>query len=242
MSTAIRIPRGKVLPDPAEVLRLQQMPPAGIRKPHVAELLRASRDLLLRCAAPQGLLEQVSIEDFAAIYAGEGENEADTPLARIFLRAQRLDLFAVTLGPEVTQWVEGLFDRRDFALGAMLDATASAAAEEAADHLQRQLEKTVAGNGGVAAWRKMGLATMRYSPGYCGWHVSGQGKLFARLRPDRVGIRLRKSFLMEPLKSVSGVVVTGRGEIHVFEDDFPFCAECRTRECRARIRRLRVGG
>jgi hypothetical protein len=40
---------------------------------------------------------------------------------------------------------------------------------------------------------------------------------------------------MQPLKSVSGVLVAGPGSIHDFDDDFDFCDECATRQCRERI-------
>ncbi len=81
---------------------------------------------------------------------------------------------------------------------------------------------------------------MRYSPGYCGWHVSGQMALFDYLGPDAVGITLTESFLMHPLKSVSGVIVAGQPDIHRFVHDFPFCAACTGKECRERIGSLRV--
>ena len=52
--------------------------------------------------------------------------------------------------------------------------------------------------------------TNRYSPGYCGWHVSEQQKLFP-LFPIAApcGIRLTDSSLMVPINSVSGVIGTG---------------------------------
>ena len=59
-----------------------------------------------------------------------------------------------------------------------------------------------------------------------------------RHNPDEIGITLRDSFLMEPLKSISGVVVAGPAEIHVFDDDYPFCEDCDTRGCRRRIRAI----
>ena len=79
---------------------------------------------------------------------------------------------------------------------------------------------------------------LRYSPGYCGWHVSGQRALFAALRPAEIGLALRESCLMDPLKSISGVLVSGAPRIHDFVDDYPFCAECAERACRDRIASL----
>ncbi|UCE26659.1 MAG: hypothetical protein JSW52_09965, partial [Candidatus Coatesbacteria bacterium] len=77
---------------------------------------------------------------------------------------------------------------------------------------------------------------LRYSPGYCGWDISGQKKLFEYLKPNDVGITLRESYLMEPLKSVSGVIVAGPAEIHDFELNYPFCRDCVTKFCRDRIK------
>jgi hypothetical protein len=44
---------------------------------------------------------------------------------------------------------------------------------------------------------------------------------------------------MQPLKSVSGVIVAGRIEIFEFDDVFSFCSGCATHDCRDRIRSLR---
>jgi hypothetical protein len=77
-----------------------------------------------------------------------------------------------------------------------------------------------------------------YSPGYCGWHISGQKKLFAYLHPERIGITLNNSYLMTPLKSVTGVLVAGPPEIHRFKPDFPFCRHCRTYSCLERFKHL----
>ena len=83
-----------------------------------------------------------------------------------------------------------------------------------------------------------GTALLRYSPGYCGWHVSGQKRLFEFLQPQQIGITLRESFLMQPLKSISGVMIAGPIDIHRFKNDYPFCERCETEGCRERIRAL----
>jgi hypothetical protein len=123
-----------------------------------------------------------------------------------------------------------LFATREFALGSVLDAAASEATERAGDAVERRFRECA---GGAPA----DAAALRYSPGYCGWDMTGQRALFAALRPEEIGITLRESCLMEPLKSMSGVIVAGPAAIHEFEDTYDFCADCRTRGCRDRIRR-----
>ncbi|MCP4146820.1 MAG: hypothetical protein GY757_03625, partial [bacterium] len=80
------------------------------------------------------------------------------------------------------------------------------------------------------------LRVLNYSPGYCGWHISGQRKLFDWLNPEAIGIRLNESYLMSPLKSISGVLTAGEASIHRFDNTFPFCAQCRTFSCRERMK------
>ncbi|MCX6843389.1 MAG: hypothetical protein NTX53_14035 [candidate division WOR-3 bacterium] len=80
-----------------------------------------------------------------------------------------------------------------------------------------------------------GTVFLRYSPGYCGWDITGQRQLFQALRPEEIGITLRESCLMEPLKSISGVLVAARPEVHRFDNTYPFCSACTTQTCRSRI-------
>jgi len=53
-----------------------------------------------------------------------------------------------------------------------------------------------------------------------------------------VGISLTPTCLMEPLKSISGVIIAGAKEIFEFEDNFPFCDTCVDRSCRTRLATL----
>ena len=103
------------------------------------------------------------------------------------------------------------------------------------DRAWRTLSPCALPQGGASAVDRV----LSYSPGYCGWHISGQKKLFAFLHPEEIGIRLLDSFLMHPLKSVSGVFVCGPEDIHRFENGFAFCGECRHQTCRERIDSLK---
>jgi len=137
-------------------------------------------------------------------------------------------LFTATVGGRVTAAIRGLFERNEPALAAMLDSAASAAADRLAELLGLRV---LAGAGN-------GRRVLAYSPGYCGWHVSGQRALFAALGPEEIGVTLNASFLMEPLKSVSGVLVSAVPEVHRFAAAYPFCADCRDQPCRARMASL----
>jgi hypothetical protein len=193
-------------------------------------LLESATDEFARLAEPRGLAEVVTAGEFAAVYAGEGLNSHETPLAQIWPRAESLALFAATLGEAVSTRIAELFAIGDMAAGFVLDAVASVSADLLTDRLACRFRERVPGEG---------TAVLGYSPGYCGWHISGQRKLFEKLGPDDIGISLNDSYLMRPLKSVSGVLVAGSGPIHRFRPEFSFCAECTTRQCLPRMRSAR---
>lgn len=52
--------------------------------------------------------------------------------------------------------------------------------------------------------------TLSYSPGYCGWNIKEQ-KLFFQLFPqESCGVTLNSSYLMSPIKSISGIFGLGK--------------------------------
>jgi hypothetical protein len=222
----VRFGAGEAMPDRGDVLESQGLPDRPELPERIGALLDHALDHYAGLAEPRAVLEEISREDFTQVHSGRGLNADDSPLLEIFPRADGLALFAATLGEPVGEEIHRLFQKADVALGFMLDAVASVGADRLAFLVAERFRQAL---GDPAA------KVLAYSPGYCGWHVSGQGKLFAHLRPEEIGIRLNASFLMQPLKSVSGALVAGRGEIHRFRADFPFCASCVTRECRLRM-------
>jgi hypothetical protein len=219
------------LPSTAEVLEQQGLPGEDRVPARIATLIHDARTAYVERAEPLALVSLVSRDRFAELYRGEGLNDPETPLERIYPRADALALFAATVGYRVVQTIRDLFARQDPARGYMLDAVASAAADGLATAVSAAVVERLQANGQLGD----DVAALPYSPGYCGWHVSGQRKLFDRLHPEEIGIHLNDSFLMTPLKSVSGVLVAGPGEAHRFRPDYPFCEACTTHECGRRM-------
>jgi len=69
--------------------------------------------------------------------------------------------------------------------------------------------------------------TYPYSPGYCGWKLDEQQKLFSLLPPSPCGITLTPSFLMLPIKSVSGIIGLGQN----IERKAYACSICESVNC-----------
>jgi hypothetical protein len=233
----VRFDHVDIRPGDEAVLRTQGVPIEGTIPERFRALLNESLDLFDRRADPVGVVSELSIEEFGVVFRGEGKNEADNPLERIYPRADRLDLFAVTLGQGISATIESLFETREFALAAMLDSVASLAADRAVEVLEQRLYRFQMERGSIESDH----AVLGYSPGYCGWDISGQERLFERVDPGRIGIVLNDNYLMNPLKSVTGVLVTGEREIHWFDNTYPFCGQCETFSCRLRLNRIARG-
>jgi hypothetical protein len=221
-------------PDRTAVLAHLGIPP-GAEIPRRIERLHAdAADLFAAHVAPAGVLADVTADGFAEIYGGEGRNAPAGPVSEIFPRAEHLALFAVTLGSGIGTALTECFAARDFALAYMLDAMASVGADQAAEVAEQRYGAILRSRG----WTTPDGAALRYSPGYCGWDVSGQQKLFAYLQPGVIGLTLTPSCVMQPLKSVSGVLIAGPRTIHRFRPSWDFCDQCEDRTCRGRLGEL----
>ena len=231
MRRVLRIEAPDVLPSRTAVLYRAGVP--ADRKPSERVLGLAARatELFLREAEPVGLLEELSLDELLAVHREGRERGEPSVLERVAPQAARLALFAATLGEPVCTRIRTLFDEGDAPLGFLLDAVAS----EAAAALAEELGDAFHAEAGPA-----GLSVLAYSPGYCGWPVTGQRPLFARLAPGEIGISLGESALMSPVKSVSGVLVEAPPRAHRFRPDFAFCDLCADRTCLPRMASLRA--
>lgn len=227
----------ELLPGRDRVMEEQGIPADAAVSPRIEEIYeKALKDFQNTVRPAQKTLE-VDRDIFRTVVQGEGRNAAKHPVEQIYHRADRLVLFACTLGEEVGKRIGKHFQTNDFARGAMLDTLTSLAADRMSERLAGRV--TLKSAGKDPGGRK--TRAMAYSPGYCGWDISGQKALLRAVGAEQIGITLNRSFLMHPLKSVSGVVICGSPAIHRFTPDYPFCEECASRSCLKRMRALSGG-
>ena len=137
-------------------------------------------------------------------------------------------LFVATAGAEFEDLQMRLKDDDDMVRTFIADSFGSVIAERTADIMEECLQGELDGRG----WRH----TNRFSPGYCGWHVSEQQRLFPLFGVERpCGVRLTESSLMVPIKSVSGVIGLGPG-VRKLEYS---CGLCDYKDCYKRKRPAR---
>ena len=128
--------------------------------------------------------------------------------------------FVATAGMEFEHLQEELKTEGDMVSIFIADAMGSVIAEKAADCMELALQQTLASS--------RLKHTNRFSPGYCGWHVSQQHLLFSHFPTSQpCGITLSESSLMTPIKSVSGIVGIGATVRHL---DYT-CGLCDYKDC-----------
>jgi Vitamin B12 dependent methionine synthase, activation domain len=116
-------------------------------------------------------------------------------------KSERLAVFLCTAGPEIGIRSRAAMKDGDLLTGYVYDVIGSEVVEAAVDLIQNSLQNSMAAEG-----KKI---TNRYSPGYCGWDVAEQHKLFQLVPDNYCGITLNDSALMNPEKSVSGFIGIG---------------------------------
>jgi hypothetical protein len=134
-------------------------------------------------------------------------------------RSESIAVFLCTAGKEISDLIKKSMKEGDLLEGYIYDIIGSRIAEGAADLMQNNLKSEIE--------KKGSKITNRYSPGYCGWDVAEQHKLFQLVPDNFCRIKLTDSALMDPLKSVSGII--GIGENVRFNQYT--CGLCEATDC-----------
>jgi len=150
-------------------------------------------------------------------------NDVKFDLQRIIFnqlkKSESVAVYVSTAGAGIGERSREIMMGGDPLKGYILDIIGSLAADGAADLMQDSLAISV-GQTGLKI-------SNRYSPGYCGWSVGEQHKLFKLLPDNFCGITLTESALMNPVKSTSGFI--GIGE-HMKYNNYT-CGYCDMTDC-----------
>lgn len=111
-------------------------------------------------------------------------------------------IFSATVGTYFDIEVKNAFESGDSVKGLIIDTIGSELVESVGANMEQFL---------ISELKKENFnLTNRLSPGYCEWNVAEQQKLFSFLPPNFCGISLNEAFMMNPLKSISGIIGYGK--------------------------------
>lgn len=147
-------------------------------------------------------------------------------VARLLERCQKVAVFALTIGSYLEDMVAYLAENGLVLQATVLDAVGSGAAEKLAAYVEDRIR--------MLAYTDGLVISRRFSPGYCDWAISQQKEIFQALSGDTAGIRLTKSLLMIPRKSVSGIIGIGPAGSNI--EEYNPCCTCRQEDCPGRRR------
>ena len=139
-----------------------------------------------------------------------------------FFNAEKVAFCICTIGKSLEKQVERLTNQGELTRAVILDAIGSVAAESVAEYLNQVIA-------GEAKKKKLYCST-RFSPGYGGWKLEAQRFIFDLLPAEKIGVRLNRSFMMIPRKSVSFAINLSRNP---FKDNGSTpCEICGLKKCR----------
>jgi hypothetical protein len=159
------------------------------------------------------------------IQAGDKTFSVEKIVFHQLQKADQLALFQCTAGKEISDYARNHMEEGELMKGYIADVIGSIAVEQAMDLIQENLKNEMNVSG-------LNISN-RYSPGYCGWNVAEQQILFSFFPPEYFGIRLSDSSLMDPIKSVSGIIGIGK---QMKQNDYT-CRMCDMKDCIYKNRR-----
>lgn len=195
----------RINPDRSEILKLLGNQ-ENIIDGHTGELVEKYIKESLQASSPKGAF--IITEAIDKMLAGEiniqGTSfQTGSIIQKMLRNAEYYVFFLATAGSGPEFLARSLMSQNNYLEGYTVDLAASALVDQVADQIQQQV-KAVAEEHGMRI-------TNRYSPGYCSWKVEEQQKLFS-LFPERCcNISLSASSLMDPIKSISGIIGVGAG-------------------------------
>jgi len=161
------------------------------------------------------------------IFPGKVENHSvviegtvfDTPktIGKILQGAHHFALFIVTAGQVYDEWADRVKQQGDILCEFVADAIGSATVEKMGLYAKKQLEKRLNGTNHSSS----------FCPGQYHFPISEQSKLFALMGEDNLGVTINDSYLMHPIKSVSGII--GIGE--TLDPKITACSLCPRVDC-----------
>lgn len=193
---------------------------AGKSDPQLDLLIARAEKELIQTSTPRYVSGKfsLSVRDHGAVIGGT--YLPSKTLAAHLKGCQEAFLVAFTLGPGVDALIRR-YELVEMSLVPVLQACAAVYTEEQADQSQEDLE-TYAKEKGL-------FLRPRYSPGYGDLPLSSQRFLFDALQVSKkIGVTLTDTFLMLPMKSITGVVGLSKDPslCHVGK-----CMSCSAKNC-----------
>jgi hypothetical protein len=205
--------------DPDDVLRFQGYKRGvSVVTPDVSALLDEAQALGRTLMEPRAVIHWSPLKEAAEDRLVLADDLAFTipGIGRAWGPVTEVAGAIVTIGGALEMRVADLWQARELPLAAMLDSVGSGAVESLAEHVNDLLCQQ-----GIARGVRV---TNRISPGYGGWDVSEQPRLFGLVSGEPIGVALNAACFMTPVKTIT--LLAGAGPHARVDHYFSQCARC----------------
>ncbi len=163
-----------------------------------------------------------TLED-GVIITGQGyQFSVNKKILHLFKNSQYLFFAITTIGLKIEQIIKERFKENQYLKAMVLDAVGTVAAKTAGQWINHFLEEK---------YKEKGLQLSRYfEPGSGDWNIAEQKKVFAILKPERIGVTLNNYHMMQPTKSLSWIRGMGQNLSYSYRDEFS-CIHCALTKC-----------
>ena len=132
--------------------------------------------------------------------------------------SEYIAIFACTIDNELNKKLIG-YDKEQLTEAYIFDTICTIIVEKSLKYMFQQLQNDL---------KDTGLKTTNtISPGNCGWSIFDQKKIFQLLPKNYLNISLNNSGMMQPVKSISGIIGIGKSARFKHTD----CKSCLSKNC-----------
>lgn len=172
----------------------------GIVQPSVDAIIDQEISLALKLIKEKHIIAQEVITSNASqkVLLNNDFEIHSAHIAQLLQGCHMVFGFAVTIGAFLEEKKDVYLTENDTTRAVIMDSIGSVAVEECAEIVQKEIESIAQQNGDVI--------TRRYSPGYGDWKLENQKSFLAWLEADKINIKLNRSLLMSPEKSISALI------------------------------------
>lgn len=172
----------------------------GRLNPQIERMLEEKKDICIKNISPKIIYEIFKIDKIKgnSVYFNSGHILNGPNISKILKGSEITAIFIFTLGSGIDDMIEKTSSDGDTLATIIMDSITTSML-------------TILGKKAGELIKKEGIkkdnwsSTCTYSPGQFKWTIEEQKEIFNMVDGGRIGVKLNKSYLMIPFKSISGV-------------------------------------
>jgi len=172
----------------------------GRLNPQIERMLEEKKDICIKNTSPKIIYEIFKIDKIKgnSVYFNSGHILNGPNISKILKGSEIATIFIFTLGSDIDDMIKKASSSGDTLATIIMDSITtsmlSILGEKAGELIKKESIK-----------KDNWSSTCTYSPGQFKWTIEEQKEIFKMVDGSKIGVKLNKSYLMIPFKSISGI-------------------------------------